>query len=91
MTDDSLPEERLAELLSLLPPAPVGWVEAATQLPTARAQLDSIVARAEEDSSFRAAVLSDLEAALSADGVEPTEAVQRELARRLRRGENPGD
>jgi hypothetical protein len=88
---DNLPEERLAELLGLLPPAPAGWVEAATQLPAARAQLDSIVARAEEDASFKAAVLADLEAALSADGVEPTEAVQRELARRLERGAKPAD
>ena len=49
MPDGSLPEERLAALLAFLPPAPEAWVEAAKQLPAARAQLDGIVARAEQD------------------------------------------
>jgi hypothetical protein len=83
MTDEPLPEEELAALLSLLPPAPAGWVAAATELPAARAQIDSIVARAQQDAAYRAEVLSDLERALAADGVEPTEAVRRELERRL--------
>jgi hypothetical protein len=86
MTDESLPEERLAALLAMLPPAPAGWVEAATQLPAARAQIDSIVARAEQDAAYRAEVMNDLEGALAADGVEPTEVAKRELARRLDAG-----
>ena len=66
-------EERLGELLGLLPPAPAGWVRAAQELPAARAGLDEIVERARVDAEFRAAVAADLEAALAAAGHEPTE------------------
>ena len=83
MTDEALPEERLAGLLSLLSPAPEAWVEAATELPAARAQIDTIVARAEQDAAYRADLLSDLEQALAADGIAPTPALRRELSRRL--------
>jgi DNA-binding transcriptional regulator YdaS (Cro superfamily) len=86
VTDETLPEERLAALLALLPPAPAGWVEAATQLPAARAQIDSIVERAERDAGYRAEVLADLERALAADGITPAPSVTRELARRLEGG-----
>ena len=79
MPDGSLPEERLAALLAFLPPAPEAWVEAAKQLPAARAQLDGIVARAE----YRARLVADLEKALAADGIEPTPTLRRELERRL--------
>jgi hypothetical protein len=73
-------EERLAELLGLLPPAPEGWVRAAQELPAARARLDElglddIVERAREDAAYRAAVVADLEAALAAAGHEPTRAL----------------
>lgn len=83
MTDEPTPEERLAGLLALLPPAPAAWVEAATQLPAARAQIETIVARAEQDAVYRARLLSDLEQALALDGIEPTAALRRELNRRL--------
>jgi hypothetical protein len=83
MREDPLPEERLAELLALLPPAPEAWVEAAKQLPAARAQIDGIVARAEQDAEYRARLISDLERALAADGIEPTPLLRRELERRL--------
>jgi hypothetical protein len=83
MTDARSPEERLAALLALLPPAPEAWLEAARQLPAARAQIDGIVARAERDAAYRARVVSDLEQALAADGIESSEALLRELARRL--------
>ena len=83
MPDGSLPEERLAALLALLPPAPEAWVEAAKQLPAARAQLDGIVARAEQDAEYRARLIADLEQALAADGIEPTPTLRRELERRL--------
>lgn len=64
-------EERLAELLRALPPAPAGWVEAAKELPLARRELDEIVARARADAEFRKALIADLEAALEAAGYEP--------------------
>jgi hypothetical protein len=64
-------EERIAELLRLLPPAPPGWVAAACELPSARAEIDELVQRARADAAFRAAVLADVEAALAAEGVEP--------------------
>ena len=76
-------EERLADLLSALHPAPRGWVEAAAELPAARAELDQIVARAEADAAFRAIVLEDLEAALRAEGQEPAPPLVDELRRRL--------
>ena len=44
-------EERLAELLALLPPAPRAWVQAAQELPLARQQVDGLVARAEADAA----------------------------------------
>jgi hypothetical protein len=83
MTDERSPEEQLAALLALLPPAPGAWVEAAKQLPAARAQIDGIVARAERDAAYRERVVSDLERALTADGIEPSEVLLRDLARRL--------
>jgi hypothetical protein len=63
-------EERLARLIRALPPAPVGWVRAAQELPLARAGLDEIVARAEADADFKARLVTDLEAALEAEGYE---------------------
>ena len=83
MPDDAQPEERLAALLALLSPAPAAWVAAAKELPAARAQIDGIVARAEQDAAYRARLLSDLEQALAADGIQPTHALRRELTRRL--------
>jgi hypothetical protein len=65
-------EERIAELLRLLPAAPEGWVRAAQELPLARLGIDAIVRRAEEDAAFRARLVADLESALEAEGVEPT-------------------
>lgn len=76
-------EERLAALLRLLPPAPPGWVEAAQQLPSAREAIESIVARATEDTVYRARVLADLEAALAAEGFEPSPAAMAALRGRL--------
>ena len=76
-------EERLARLIGMLPPAPDGWVQAAQELPSARRGLDQLVARAEADAAFRAAVLADLESALQAEGVEPQPRVVEKLRRRL--------
>ena len=74
-------EERLGELLRVLPPAPEGWVRAAQELPSARRSLDEIVARAEEDLAFRQALIADLEAALDAQGYDPGIRVVDELRR----------
>jgi hypothetical protein len=76
-------EERLAELLRALPPAPEGWVKAAQELPRARRGLDDIVTRAVADAEFRQALIADLEAALRAEGYEPDVIPMDELRRRL--------
>ncbi len=76
-------DERTAELLRLLPPAPEAWVVAAKELAPARAALDSLVARAEADARERARILAGLEEALAAEGVEPHGPVIDELRRRL--------
>lgn len=77
-------EERLGELLCLLPPAPAGWIEAAQELPRARAELDVLVERAELDTAFRKALVDDLEGALRVAGVEPRPVVVEHLRKRLR-------
>jgi hypothetical protein len=76
-------EERLGELLGLLPPAPSGWVLAAQELPTARPEIDTLVERAKADLAFRAALLADIEAALAAEGVEPSRSLVDLLRRRV--------
>jgi hypothetical protein len=76
-------EERLGELLRLLPPAPAGWIEAAQELPWARAELDALVERAEQDVAFRRALVDDLEDALRVAGVKPRPSVVEHLRRRL--------
>jgi hypothetical protein len=75
--------ERLAQLIGMLPPAPESWVQAAQELPAARRELTDIVGRAEADADFRRALVADLEAALQAEGVEPTRPLLEELRRRL--------
>lgn len=76
-------EERLGTLLRLLRPAPLGWLEAAQELPVARRVLDDIVARAEADAAFRQAAIADLEAALEREGVEVDPRLVDELRRNL--------
>ena len=76
-------EQRIGELLRLLPAVPEGWVRAAQELPQARAELAAIVARAEEDAAFRAKVVADLEAALEAEGIDPIPSVVAALRVRL--------
>jgi hypothetical protein len=79
-------EERLSELLRLLPPAPAAWVRAAAELPRARRELDQIVALAEADAAFRRELIADLEAALERAGLEPAPRLVRELRARLPEG-----
>jgi hypothetical protein len=76
-------EERIGELLRLLPAVPVGLVQAAQELPRARAEVDSIVARAEADADFRAKLVADLESALEAEGYPTTPSVVVSLRVRL--------
>jgi hypothetical protein len=79
----SYDEQRIAELLRTLPPAPEAWVRAAQELPPARRGLDEIVARAEADLAFRRALVADLEAALAAEGYEPDERTLERLRERF--------
>jgi RNA polymerase sigma-70 factor (ECF subfamily) len=76
-------EERIASLIAALPPAPAGWVEAATELPALRRSVDDLLARAEADQKFRAALLDDLEAALESAGYEPERRLSDALRARL--------
>lgn len=73
MAASAYDEERLGELLGVLPPAPAGWVQAAQELPAVRGELDAIVERARVDAEFRVWLVADLEAALAAAGYEPTD------------------
>ena len=83
ITKGQYDEERLGQLLGALPPAPEGWVEAAQELPRARLEMDDIVARAEADAEFRAAVMKDLEGALEAAGYDIAPALLPTLRERL--------
>ena len=76
-------EERIANLLRLLRPAPEAWVRAAQELPLALRGLDDIVERARADDRFRRALIADLESALSAEGFEPDPQTVEALRRRL--------
>jgi hypothetical protein len=81
MADDI---ERLATLLSALPPAPQGWVEAAQLLPRMRRQLDGLLARAEVDAAVRARLEADLESMLTESGITPTARIVDEVRERMR-------
>jgi hypothetical protein len=76
-------EERLGRLLGLLRPAPEGWVRAAQELPFARRTIDEIVGRAEADAELRAELISDLEATLEREGIEPRPGLVEELRQLL--------
>ena len=78
--------EGMAELLRALPPAPAAWVQAAQELPSARRELDALVARAEADDAFRKELVADLESALAAEGYSLDEPHLRVLRERLSRG-----
>jgi len=76
-------EEWLGSRLRILRPAPQGLVQAAQELPDARRSLDEIVARAEADLAFRAALIADLEDALTQAGFEPGPRALEELRKRF--------
>jgi hypothetical protein len=81
---NSYDEEKLAELLRMLRPAPEAWVKEAQELPPVRGRIDELVARAEADALYRKRAVADLERALEAEGVEPNPVVLEELRERLR-------
>lgn len=76
-------EETLSELLRTLPAPPEAWVRAAQEIPLARRGFDEIVARAQADQAFRAALIADLESALEAEGYEPDPALVEALRERF--------
>ena len=76
-------EERLAELIAALPPAPEAWVRAAQELPLTRSTMDDIVERALADAEYRKQVIADLESALAGAGFEPRARLVAELRARL--------
>lgn len=79
-------EEALGRLLAALPAPPEAWVEAAASLPQTRRDAERIVALAEADREFGAAVIADLEGALREAGYEPTPPLLAEIRARLERG-----
>jgi hypothetical protein len=76
-------EQRLAELLRLLPPAPSAWVSAAQELPLLQQGLGELLERVEADAEFRRRLVADLEAALEAEGYDADPAVVEALRARL--------
>ena len=78
----ALSEEDIGRLLGTLPPAPPGWVAAASELPRARRALEGIEDELAGEPE-RAAVSERLERALAEAGVEPTPELVRALRRRL--------
>jgi hypothetical protein len=83
VSGETYDEQRLADLIATLPPAPTAWVRAAQELPAARASLDGIVERARADAAYRTQVIADLESALAAAGVEPEPHLVHALRRSL--------
>jgi hypothetical protein len=77
-------EERIAELLAELPPAPRAWVRAAQELPRARREIGRLVSLAAADAAFRVALLADTTAALRGAGLEPAPRVVTQLREQLR-------
>jgi len=80
-------EEQIGRLLRLFPEAPQAWVQAAQELPAARAALDELTARAESDAAFRRELEADLERALAAAGYEGSPSVVSRLRRLLESAE----
>jgi hypothetical protein len=76
-------EQRVAEALAMLPPAPEAWVSAARELPRARAELDDLVRRIESDRELREQALADVDAAVRAAGQEPSAVVRAAVRARL--------
>lgn len=76
-------EEKLGELLSALPPAPVAWVRSAQEIPNTRRRLERIVERADADEDFRRRAIENPEAALEEFDVVAHSEIVEILRRRL--------
>ena len=76
-------EERIAELLAELPPAPGPWIRAAQELPRTRREIDRLAALAAADAALRASFLADTTGALQGAGLEPAPRVVAALRARL--------
>lgn len=83
MTENSMDEVRLSELLSELPPAPEAWLRAAQERPAIVRAADQVLELAEADAEFRRTLIADLESALRAAGHEPDPRLVDTLRRRL--------
>ena len=76
-------EERIGELLRVMPQAPEAWVLTAARLPATRRAIEQIAALAGADATFRTQTLEDLEGALARAGVEVSPALVEHLRDRL--------
>ena len=76
-------EERIAELLAAVPPAPGAWIRAAQELPRARREIERLATLADTDADLRAALLADTTGALRGAGLEPAPRVVALLRERL--------
>ena len=83
MTTSVLDEERIGRLVGMLEPVPVGWVQAAQEIPVLYRSIDEILARAEADAAFRPALIANLEQALAEAGYQPEPRLVSELRKRL--------
>jgi hypothetical protein len=83
MTENRYDEQRLAELIRMLPPAPQAWVEAAAARPAMLIAVDHVIALAETDAGFREELIADLESAMQRAGVEPRPEVADAVRSRL--------
>ena len=64
-------EDKIAELLTQLPPAPQAWITAAAEIPRTQRELADIMRRLETDEEFRRAVQADIDRALGHFGYTP--------------------
>lgn len=62
-------DERIAQLLSMLKPAPEAWVERAARIPRVQRDLEDVQRRLEEDALLRAAFQAHGDRALREAGV----------------------
>jgi hypothetical protein len=76
-------EERIAELLAELPPAPGAWIRAAQELPRARREIERLATLADMDAELRVSLLADIDGALRGAGLEPAPRVAAALRERL--------
>lgn len=84
--DRTLDEIAVGRLIAGLPPAPQGWVEAAHEIPTTQAELESIIDRIERDEQFRAAVQADIAEALTEAGFTADDTLVERLRKQLSAG-----